>query len=190
MNALVGVRAIHPLGSSNIEAAKRAETASQTAASASLPTKAAVTTKAAATDTTSTGIRQLKQELDRDAFLQLLVLQMQSQDPLSPTDNTQMIAQLAQFTSLEQMNNLNTSFTSLATEVDRLNFISAGSLLGRSVSGADAQGVLRQGKVEQVYFDSADGGGVYLVVQGQPVPLANVQQIEAAAAESTAAAKK
>ena len=41
--------------------------------------------------------------LGKDAFLQLLVTQLRHQDPLSPDDNTQYIAQLAQFSSLEQM---------------------------------------------------------------------------------------
>lgn len=49
--------------------------------------------------------------LDKDAFLQLLVAQMQYQDPLEPTDNTQYISQLATFSSLEEMQNLNTSMT-------------------------------------------------------------------------------
>ncbi len=46
-------------------------------------------------------------ELDKDAFLSLLVAQMQNQDPLEPMDNTEYISQLAQFSSLEQMNNMN-----------------------------------------------------------------------------------
>ena len=46
--------------------------------------------------------------LDKDAFLQLLVTQMQYQDPLNPSDNTEYMSQLAQFSSLEAMNNLNT----------------------------------------------------------------------------------
>ncbi len=48
--------------------------------------------------------------LDKDAFLQLLVTQMQYQDPLSPTDNTEYMSQLAQFSEMEAMNNLNTSY--------------------------------------------------------------------------------
>ena len=47
-------------------------------------------------------------ELGKDAFLQLLVTQMQYQDPLDPQDNSEYIAQLAQFSALEQMSNLNT----------------------------------------------------------------------------------
>lgn len=46
------------------------------------------------------------QELDKDMFMQLLVTQLQYQDPLNPMDNQEMLAQLAQFTSLEQMKNV------------------------------------------------------------------------------------
>lgn len=45
-------------------------------------------------------------ELDKDAFIQLLVTQMQYQDPLEPMDNSEMLAQMAQFTALEQMMNV------------------------------------------------------------------------------------
>lgn len=48
--------------------------------------------------------------LDKDAFLKLLVTQMQYQDPLEPTDNTEWMSQMAQFSQMEAMNNLNTAF--------------------------------------------------------------------------------
>jgi len=48
--------------------------------------------------------------LDKDAFLSILVMQLQNQDPLSPMDNTDFIAQMAQFSALEQMQHLNTNF--------------------------------------------------------------------------------
>lgn len=47
--------------------------------------------------------------LGKDAFLQLLVTQMQCQDPLNPSSDTEYISQLAQFSSLEEMQNLNTA---------------------------------------------------------------------------------
>ncbi|MCI9370711.1 MAG: hypothetical protein HFH65_10405 [Lachnospiraceae bacterium] len=55
-----------------------------------------------------------KNELGKDAFLQLLVTQLQYQDPLDPVDNTQMVSQLAQFSALEQMSNLATIATTIS----------------------------------------------------------------------------
>ncbi|MEW9124834.1 MAG: flagellar hook capping FlgD N-terminal domain-containing protein [Thermotaleaceae bacterium] len=55
----------------------------------------------------SNNTREPKQDLDKDAFLQLLVTQLRYQDPLNPVDDKEFIAQMAQFTSLEQMQNLN-----------------------------------------------------------------------------------
>ncbi len=48
--------------------------------------------------------------LDKDAFLKLLVTQMQYQDPLEPTTNTEYMAQLAQFSTVEELQNLGSSF--------------------------------------------------------------------------------
>lgn len=57
--------------------------------------------------------------LGKEAFLQLLVTQMKYQDPLNPADDTDFIAQLAQFSSLEQLQNLNQSFS----ETGALNMV-------------------------------------------------------------------
>jgi flagellar hook assembly protein FlgD len=55
--------------------------------------------------------RTVNQDLDREAFLNLLVTQLQFQDPLSPMEDTDFIAQLAQFSSLEQMQSMNMNTT-------------------------------------------------------------------------------
>lgn len=49
-------------------------------------------------------------DLDKDAFLKLLTTQLGNQDPLNPTEDREFIAQMAQFSSLEQMQNLNDTF--------------------------------------------------------------------------------
>ncbi|MCI5639975.1 MAG: flagellar hook capping protein, partial [Lachnospiraceae bacterium] len=50
--------------------------------------------------------RSTGSEMGKEEFLQLLVAQMKYQDPLEPTDNTEYVSQLAQFSELEQMQNL------------------------------------------------------------------------------------
>lgn len=56
-----------------------------------------------------TGAGKANDTLGKDAFLNLLITQMRYQDPLEPTTNEDFLAQMAQFSSLEQMTNLNTS---------------------------------------------------------------------------------
>lgn len=74
--------------------------------------------------------RTASQELGKDDFLKLLITQLQNQDPTSPMENTEFIAQMAQFSSLEQMTNMSTEFTKLA---NMLNSGEAVSMLGKSV---------------------------------------------------------
>lgn len=59
--------------------------------------------------------------LDKDAFLQLLVTQMQYQDPLDPQDNSEYVAQLAQFSSLEQMTNVYKSVDEVSKLVSNID---------------------------------------------------------------------
>ena len=59
--------------------------------------------------------------LDKNAFLQLLVTQMQNQDPLDPQDNAEYVAQLAQFSSLEQMTNVYKSISDVAQLVSNID---------------------------------------------------------------------
>ena len=126
-------------------------------------------------------VRAVEDELGKDAFLQLLVLQLRNQDPLNPQDNQEMLAQLAQFSSLEQMNNLNDRFDVLTGNIDQLNFINATGLLGHRVSGLDLNGVPREGIVEGVHLD---GSVVTLTVDGELMSMAGVLQIDKEPADS------
>lgn len=72
-------------------------------------------TAASALPTTAGVEKKGKDPLGRDAFLSLLVTQLQHQDPTQPMDNSQFIAQLAQFSSLEQLQQVNTTLSSIAS---------------------------------------------------------------------------
>ena len=71
--------------------------------------------------------------LGKDSFLQLLVTQMQNQNPLDPQDNSEFVAQLAQFSSLETMQNLSTSVDAIGGMYQSSQALQASSLVGHSV---------------------------------------------------------
>ena len=82
--------------------------------------------------------------LGKDAFMNLLVMQMKNQDPMEPTKNDQMLAQLAQFQSLEEMNDLNDNIVGLAV-LQQSNAVleqltSSSALIGKDVLYTDDAG--------------------------------------------------
>ncbi len=93
-------------------------------------------------------IKKSGSTMDKDAFLGLLVAQMKYQDPLQPTSNTEFVAQYAQFSSLEQMQNM-----SATLELSR-----ASSLVGQvvSVNTTDSYGQAAtiEGKVDYVVYEN------------------------------------
>lgn len=65
--------------------------------------------------TPATAVPTRANQLGKDAFLQLLTTQLAHQDPTAPQDNGEMIAQLAQFSSLEQLTQIQTTLNAIAT---------------------------------------------------------------------------
>ena len=105
--------------------------------------------------------RNPSSELGRDAFLKILVSQLQNQDPLSPMEDRDFVAQMAQFSTLEQMQNLNMGN----------NFGQATALIGKNILAGtnDASGMPQtlEGVVTSVF---AREGVTYLEVGGYSVP--------------------
>ncbi|GLK89436.1 flagellar hook assembly protein FlgD [Pseudomonas turukhanskensis] len=94
----------------------------------SVSTQSSVLDQYAVKDTTTTD-----KTLGKDQFLQLLVAQMNNQNPLDPQTNSEFVAQLAQFTQVESLDNLNTSVESILSSTQSSQALQASSLVGRKV---------------------------------------------------------
>ncbi|HEY8500606.1 MAG TPA: flagellar hook capping FlgD N-terminal domain-containing protein [Clostridia bacterium] len=113
--------------------------------------------------------RNVNNDLGKDAFLKLLITQLQHQDPLEPMDDQDFIAQIAQFSALEQMQNLNSSFS----------YSMGFSLMGKYVSAIipdEKTGEIKYVEGEVTAVRSASGE-VYLVVDGEDVPIGKVSSV-------------
>ena len=75
-------------------------------------------------------------EMGKDAFLELLVTQLQYQDPLNPMDSTAFTAQLAQFSSLEQLNNVNKNLEYSQLYQASINNSQAVSFIGKEIKAS------------------------------------------------------
>jgi len=114
--------------------------------------------------------RQQSNQLGKDDFLKLLLAQLANQDPTSPMENTEFIAQMAQFSSLEQMFNLNSNISSMK----------AFNLIGKKATAEivdDATGVLKTitGEVEKVKLN---GSKSYIIINDIDIPVDKITDIE------------
>ena len=100
--------------------------------------------------------------LGKDDFLKLMVAQMKNQDPMNPADDKDNIAQMAQFSSLEQITNLANATQELA---NRLSLTQNVGLLGHTVTYTGTDGKAVSGTVDGL--DLGDDGTTTLSVAGQ-----------------------
>ena len=112
------------------------------------------------------------QFIGKDGFLKLLITQLQNQDPLDPMKNEEFAAQLAQFSSLEQMQNLNQSFNQM---MDLNKVSSTASLIGKEVTYQDqTDGSLVSGQVDRVIIKP---DGTYFAISGKEISSEHIKEI-------------
>ena len=119
---------------------------------------------------------------DKEMFLQLLVAQMRYQDPMNPTDSSQFLAQSAQFTALEKMQDVADKTAQLFQA--QISFGASG-LIGKTVTWNDSDGVKQTGQVKGVTF-GADGP-VLDVGAKDPLSIASVLSVNDGSAPTTPA---
>ena len=95
----------------------------------------------------SSSSTQATNGMGKDTFMKLLVAQMSNQNPMEPTDDKEMIAQMTQFSTLEQITNMATESTKSATASQMSQAV---NLLGRTVTYLDTDGNKQTGTVDQV----------------------------------------
>lgn len=107
---------------------------------------------ATAANTATTAAKSKTAALGQNDFLKLLAKQFQTQDPMKPMEDTAFIAQMAQFTSLEQSSSMASQLTAMNAKQD---LATANSYLGRLVTVSDGKGGTTVGEATGV--EVADG---------------------------------
>ncbi len=124
------------------------------------PITPAASTTSGTTQTGSTAPSNPSAALNENSFLQLMMDQLQHQDPLNSSDPTQYVSELAQFTSLEQQTN---TAQAAAQSAASQQTSAALALLGHTVTYIDAKGASQTGAVQKVELSSS---GATLTVGG------------------------
>ena len=128
----------------------------------------------AATTTAATTTPADRTQLDPQAFLQLLVAQLQYQDPSNPVDTSSFMQQTATLSQVQTMNSMASTLTSLANAQQAQ---AATGMIGKSITYADSSGVQQTGVVTSA---SLLATGATLRVGDVDVPLTSVLGVSAA----------
>ena len=102
------------------------------------PTNSSQNTATSASSSNATGLGGVTPS--EGTFLTLLVTQLKNQDPLNPTDSTQFVSELAQFSSLEQLININQGVTNITSVVDPNASTTSSSNSGATSNSATTDG--------------------------------------------------
>jgi flagellar basal-body rod modification protein FlgD len=118
-----------------------------------------------------TGMGQTAQEISMN-YMKLLVTQLQNQDPTAPMDNNQMASQLAQMSSLQQLEGMSGTFSQVLLSQQA---VQATSLIGKQITYfLPGDTAARSGKVDGVDFSS---GTAKVTVGGQMVDMNGIQTV-------------
>ena len=113
----------------------------------------------------NTPTTQDKSVMGKDEFLTLLVAQLQHQDPLNPAESTEFTAQLAQFSSLEQLQNIDATLNGFEVYQSTLNNIQSSGFIGKTVTASGSMFGVNNGTSDPIRFDLVnDADSVYIQI--------------------------
>ncbi len=137
-----------------------------------VPTTGASSASSGSQGASSTGSSK---QLGKQDFLKLLLAQLQNQDPLKPVDDTQMIAQMAQFSALEATQALNST---MQRANNMQTIAQAGALIDKYIEANQADGSAIKGAVTGVNFTTTDGVvSPTVLVNGKDVDYSTIVKI-------------
>lgn len=123
--------------------------------------------------------------LGKDAFLKILMAQLQNQDPTNPMKDTEFIAQMAQFSSLEQMANLTKAFENFAQVQEQSQMIEYSSFVGKEVKwheiteevGEDGKPVTNEGTGQITGIKFVNGSVEFTLADGKVITPGNISEV-------------
>ncbi|MFD2638277.1 flagellar hook assembly protein FlgD [Piscibacillus salipiscarius] len=123
--------------------------------------------------------REGNANLDKDAFLKILMTQLTNQDPLDPMKDQDFVAQMASFSQLEQMTNMSSGFESFVNQQISQNFLQFSNLIDKEVSYQTREGEEIKELTATVESVKREGNEILLSLNnGQTISAAQVYQIE------------
>ena len=124
--------------------------------------------------------RETSSNLEKDDFLKLLITQLQNQDPTSPMDDTAFVSQMATFSSLEQMSNMNTTLETMLQSQNENLLVGYSQFIGKEVAyhrvdSESEQMMEGKGMVAAVQFTS--GTVQFILEDGTALSPANISSL-------------
>ena len=133
-----------------------------------------VTSTSSATSTTTSD--NSIASLDPDAFLELLIAELQNQDPLAPMETSEMLQQISLIGEISSTNSL---IDALDTVTIGQNLSTASSLIGKSISAIDSDGYVVEGVIDRVSIevDDDDNRSVLVHIGDSSINLENISDV-------------
>ncbi len=123
---------------------------------------------------------EINKGLDKEAFLKLLLTELKYQDPIEPVKDKEFISQMANFSALEQMTNLNSSFNKLASSINSdlfpaLMMQQSSTMVGREIAFTDpSTGAYSNGIISSVVFRE---GTPYYIIGDKEISAGNIRSL-------------